>query len=101
MIRAVVDVNVIFSATIIARGMPYELLREWQHHPYTLVSPLGMISELDENLRDPKQAGRYQLTDQDVQAIVSLLRSHAELVSVPTQERVVITGDPEDDYVLA
>jgi putative PIN family toxin of toxin-antitoxin system len=101
MIRAVVDVNVLFSATILARGTPYQILLAWQADRYAQICSLGMLRELEENLRDPKQAGRYQLTEQDIQAILALVRSQAELILVPEHERLLVTGDPEDDDVLA
>jgi putative PIN family toxin of toxin-antitoxin system len=101
MIQAVVDVNVLFSATILARGTPYQLVLAWQAQRYALISSPGMLSVLEEKLRDPRQVGRYDLTEQDIQATMALLRAHARLVSVREHERLPVTGDPEDDEVLA
>ena len=41
MIRAVVDVNVIVSALIIPRGIPYSIWSAWRSQQFTLISSEG------------------------------------------------------------
>jgi putative PIN family toxin of toxin-antitoxin system len=59
-----------------------------------------MIAELEDKLHSPKLA-RYQLTEADIQSVLTLIRSQADLVDVLPQDVRAVTGDPEDDPVLA
>jgi putative PIN family toxin of toxin-antitoxin system len=101
MIRAVVDINVIVSAAIIARGNPFQVWSAWRAERFTLVSSEGILAELREKLESPRIAQRYGLSTREVAAILSLLRTQAALVPVPAREQLVVTADPEDDLVLA
>ena len=100
MIRAVIDLNVLISAFILARGLPYQVLTAWKESFYTLLSSEGMIVGLEGKLRAPRLAHSYQLSSHDIAAFTTLLRAEAELVSVPASELRSVTGDPEDDLVL-
>jgi putative PIN family toxin of toxin-antitoxin system len=101
MIRAVIDANVLFSATIIARGIPYDIFGAWQNQQFSLISSERILVELQDNLRDPKQAAKYNLTEEDIQATITLVRTQSEFIAVPASEIRNITGDDEDDTVLA
>jgi uncharacterized protein len=98
--RVVIDLNIYLSATILPRGAPFGVLTAWRVGELTAVASAGMISELEEKLRSPKLA-RYQLTETDIQAILTLINTTADLVIVRPDEVRPITGDPEDDLVLA
>jgi putative PIN family toxin of toxin-antitoxin system len=100
MSRSVIDLNIYVSATIVPRGAPFRALTAWRAGEFTAVASAGMVSELEEKLRSPKLA-RYQLTETDIQAILTLINTAADLVTVPPDEVVAVTGDPEDDLVLA
>lgn len=101
MIRALVDINVIISAVIIARGFPFAIWSAWQAGHFTLLTAEGVLVELQEKLQLPKISQRYGIDTREATAILALLRSQAELVLVPTAERVIVTQDPEDDLILA
>ena len=49
----------------------------------------------------PRIANKYVVTEEGIGTFQTLLRAEAELVFVPPAEVVPVTGDPEDDYVLA
>jgi putative PIN family toxin of toxin-antitoxin system len=100
MSRAVIDINIYVSATILPRGTPFSILTAWRVGEFVAVASAGMVSELEEKLRSPKLA-RYQLTETDIQAILTLINTRADLVTVPPDTVVAVTGDPEDDLVLA
>jgi putative PIN family toxin of toxin-antitoxin system len=100
MSRVVIDLNIFVSATIVPRGAPFAVLTAWQAGQLTAVASAGMLSELAEKLRSPKLA-RYQLTTTDIQALLSLINAQADLVTVSPDEVHAVTGDPEDDLVLA
>src|SRR5215210_2720903 len=98
--RVVIDLNIYVSATILPRGGPFTILGAWQAGQFTVVASAGMVSELEDKLHSPNLA-RYQLTETDIHAVLTLINTHADLVSIPPREVLVVTSDPEDDLVLA
>lgn len=101
MVRVVVDVNVLVSALLTPKGSPRRVLFALEHQRFSLVTSEGMIARVEEKLRNPKIGGAYGVTDEDIRSVRSLLRTQAEVVVVPTAAVVAMTGDPEDDDVLA
>ena len=101
MIRAVIDLNVIISGVIVPRGFAYHVWSAWLAHRFTLVISDGMILELVGKLAEPRIAQRYGVTPQEIHYVSSLLRGHSSLVAVPEDAVEPVTGDPEDDLVLA
>ena len=102
MIRAVVDVNVLISAIIGPLGHSRQVSLAWEAGRFSPISSAGIISKLEEKLSLPRITRRYTIdTPTTVRWMQLLLSSQAELILVPLQERLSITGDPEDDYVLA
>jgi uncharacterized protein len=101
MIRAVIDLNVIISGLIVPRGMAYHAWAAWLAGQFTLVISEGMILELAGKLAEPRIARRYGVTPQEIHYVSSLLRGHGSLVAVPDEAVRPVTGDPEDDLVLA
>jgi putative PIN family toxin of toxin-antitoxin system len=99
MITAVLDVNVIVSSVMSPLGAPRRVLRAWEDGEIEALTSDGIIGEVAEKLLDPRIGGRFQITLADVQAVVLLLRTQARRVSPPSV--AVVTGDPEDDHVLA
>jgi putative PIN family toxin of toxin-antitoxin system len=100
MIRAVIDINVLISAIISHKGLPYQIWTDWRNELITLIISEGMIIELAGKLILPRFA-KYKLTDEDIASALLLLRTQSSLVVVPTEQIDVVTGDPEDDLVLA
>jgi putative PIN family toxin of toxin-antitoxin system len=100
MLRAVLDVNVLVSAAIMRRGIPHALLVAWQAGRFTMVTSEHIITQLTIKLRSDKLR-RYGLSTADIRAVTNLLRKDAIVVTVPAAEVRPVTGDPEDDVVLA
>ena len=101
MIRAVLDVNVIISAVLSAQGAPRRILEAWQAGAFVVVVSQGIISEVTAKLLSPRIGGAYGVTSDDILYISALLQSQGELVQVPQGDVPMVTGDLEDDYVLA
>lgn len=99
MASAVLDVNVIVSSVMSPRGAPRQVLMAWQAGEIEVLTSDGIIGEVADKLLDPRIGGRFSVTIADVQAVVLLLRTQALVVTPPST--AVVTGDPEDDYVLA
>lgn len=61
----------------------------------------GIIAEVKEKLGSPRIARKYALTKEDISAVIALLHTQTDFVVVPKKALIQVTGDPEDDYVLA
>ncbi|MCL4552143.1 MAG: putative toxin-antitoxin system toxin component, PIN family [Candidatus Marsarchaeota archaeon] len=99
--RAVLDVNVIVSAIIAPQGTPRQVLAAWEHQLFSSITSDGIIAEVQEKLRDREIGGSYGVTAEDIRWVSALLRTQAEIAAVAFHEVIQVTGDPEDDYVLA
>jgi putative PIN family toxin of toxin-antitoxin system len=102
MIRAVIDLNVIISAIISPLGNPHRIWSAWlSAERFTLIISEGMILELSGKLATPRIARRYGISAEDIHFTTTLLRTVGSLVAVPEETVEPVTGDPEDDLVLA
>lgn len=99
--RIVADVNVLVSATIAPLGIPRAIITAWRDGFLDIVLSDGIIAEVEEKLHYSRIAIKYKLTEEKIQTAITLFRTQTELVSVSPQAIVTVTGDPEDDYVLA
>jgi len=97
----VLDVNVLVSSVIAPLGFPRQIFSAWRTGRYPLITSAGIIAELEEKLALPRIARRYRATPELALDTITLLRNHATLVPVPAPEQRRVTGDPEDDLVLA
>ena len=98
MLRAVLDVNVLVSATIMRPGVPGAIMRHWRAGAFELVVSPKLVAELDRVLSEPRIARRVDA------GFVAVLRAEimrdARIVEDPPAERVV-PRDPDDDYLVA
>jgi putative PIN family toxin of toxin-antitoxin system len=101
MIHAVVDVNVLVSALVGPLGFSRRTIAAWEHGRLDLITAEGIITELDGKLQLPRIHKRLPHPEANRQWIIQLLRTQARMIRVPLHECWPITGDPEDDYVLA
>lgn len=101
MIKAVLDINVIISSMVSAMGFPFQLWSAWENGKFELVFSEGMVIELAGKLTLPRLASRYGITDNDISFVVNLLRAESNLISISAREIHEVTGDPEDNLVLA
>ena len=99
--RITADVNILISSTVAPLGIPKEIITSWRNGNLELVISTGIIAEVKEKLHYPRIQKRYKLTEQEIQTAIATLKTGAELVTVSFKEIISVTGDPEDDYVLA
>jgi putative PIN family toxin of toxin-antitoxin system len=95
------DVNVLISSTIAPLGIPRAIISAWRQAHLDLATANGIIAEVEEKLRSPRIRTKYRLSDEQIQTAIDVLRTLAEVVPVPAHSIDPVTGDPEDDYVLA
>jgi len=98
---AVFDVNVIVSAAIAPLGASRKIFDRFRDGYVRVAISSGMIGEVGAKLLAPRISGRYHVTPADADAFVQLLWIQADVVDVPATLIRHVTGDPEDDYVLA
>ena len=98
MISAVLAVNVVVAAE---RGATRQVLTTWDAQRFRLFISEGIAAEIGKKLRNPHIGGRYGVIAQDVDRVRAMLLAQATLSAVTPQDIAPMTGDLEDDYVLA
>jgi uncharacterized protein len=98
-VRAVVDVNVLISAALSARGPSAEILRGSRDGAFELVVSELLIAELSRALAYPKV--RKRIPTEKADAFISWVRAHGTLAEDPSDPAPVRSPDPNDDYLLA
>src|SRR5581483_2791778 len=90
------------SAIIGPLGHSRQVALAWESALFSAVTSAGIIANLEEKLSLERITKRYTAgTPATIRWMQILLSAQAELVLVPVHERQQVTGDPEDDYVLA
>jgi hypothetical protein len=98
-VRAVVDVNVLISGTLSARGPSAEILRSCRDGAFEMVVSELLIAELTRALAYPKL--RKRIPAEKAVAFISWVRDHGTLVEDPPDPAQLRSPDPDDDYLLA
>jgi putative PIN family toxin of toxin-antitoxin system len=97
-IRAVVDTNILIRALIKPGGTVGPVLTHLRNGGYVLLYADPLLHELVATLALPRIRTKYQLDDDDVEAIVALILLRGEPVT-PTR-RIKACRDPKDDVLL-
>jgi putative PIN family toxin of toxin-antitoxin system len=97
-VRAVVDVNVLVSGVLSAKGSPAEILRASRDGQFELVVSELLLGELKRTLAYPKLRKRIS---PEKAAFTSWVRDHGTVAEDPASPPPVGSRDPDDDYLLA
>lgn len=97
--RAVLDTNVLVSASISPSGAPAALVRRWLAGEFELVISPALLGELRRVLAYPKLASMISGDEGD--AIIDALRLHAIEIADPEGPPPVRATDSDDDYLIA
>lgn len=97
--RAVVDVNVLISATLSARGPSAKILRSSRDGAFDPVVSELLIAELTRALAYPKL--RKRIPSEKAAAFVGWVRDHGVVAQDQPDTPPVRSPDPDDDYLLA
>lgn len=100
LLRVVLDTNVYISGTILARGVPFEILEAWRNHQYILITSEAVIAEIERVLRYPRIRDRYHITETDIARLTTSLRADA-LIVPDSNIADEVCSDPDDDKFLA
>jgi hypothetical protein len=98
-LRAVLDPNVIISATLSPGGSPARAFRLWLEGGYELVCSPHLLDELSRALAYPKLT-RFISSD-EADELIGLLGRGALMDDDPTAPPGVSSPDPNDDYLIA
>jgi uncharacterized protein len=98
-VRAVVDVNVLISGVLSAKGASAEILRASRDGRLELVVSELLLAELARALSYPKL--RKRIPPDKAAAFVNWVRDHGTLAEDPASPPAVGSRDPDDDYLLA
>lgn len=101
MIRAVIDVNIYVSGAIAPLGASREILKRFATGHFVPIASNHIVAELNAKLVRKDIVRRFRLTDTDRSWIVGIVAAYAERVLLGADDIVDVTGDPEDDAVLA
>ncbi len=96
--RVVVDTNILVRAVIMPHGTVGPVLLRLRQGDYTPLYAQSILEELVDVLHRPRIQHKYQLTEEDIQAVVSLILLRGEAVS--PEERITACRDPRDDKFL-
>ena len=97
--RAVVDVNVLISGVLSAKGSWAEILRASRDGQFELIVSKLLLAELKRTLAYPKL--RKRMPPEKAAAFANWVRDHASLAEDPASPPPVRSRDPGDDYLLA
>jgi putative PIN family toxin of toxin-antitoxin system len=98
-VRAVVDVNVLVSAVLSAKGSSAEILRASRDCQFELVTSEMLLGELTRTLAYPRI--RKRIPQEKAAAFIDWIRDHGRLADDPVGAPPVGSRDPDDDYLLA
>lgn len=97
--RAVLDTNVVISATLIRGGIEDRILRAWQRGVFELVLSPQILDELGRALSYEKLRKFQWMTEREIITLLQTLAQESVLVS--GRVTVKASRDPEDDKFLA
>jgi putative PIN family toxin of toxin-antitoxin system len=98
-VRAVVDVNVLISGVLTAKGSPAEILRASRDGKFELVVSELLLAELKRTLAYPKL--RKRIAPEKAAAFTNWVHDHGTVAEDPANPPPVTSRDPDDDYLLA
>ena len=97
--RAVVDVNVLISGVLSAKGSSAEILRASRGGLFELVISEKLLTELKRTLGYPKL--RKRIPAEKAAAFADWVQDHGTVAEDPADPPPVSSRDPDDDYLLA
>ncbi len=101
MTPAVLDINVLLSALIGSLGPSRRVVRAWQADRFTHVTSDPIIARFEAKLTAPELVRRFPFLPAAGRDLVPALRTKTTLVPLEAEAIIPVTGDPEDDTVLA
>ncbi len=102
MLRVVLDTNIFVSSLLVKEGLPAQVLDAWRERKFLLATSPSLVSEIQSTLNYPRIRRKYNITNNDVNQLITLLAEDA--LVVPGDIEAVsgsVPDDPADEAVLA
>ena len=93
--RVVLDTNIYVSALVSSSGVPAQIIELFQHGIIEVLTSEATIRELSRVLLYPKLKDRYGYSDQDIAAVINILRTDA--IMIEPRETLNVVEDDETD----
>jgi hypothetical protein len=101
MLRVVLDTNIFVSSLLVKVGLPAQAIDAWRARRYVLVISQAIMAEIHATLNYGHIRRKYNVTDEDVKQLLTLLREDTLLVAGAADVAGAIPADPSDEKVLA
>jgi uncharacterized protein len=88
--RVIIDANVLVSALLYERSLPYQLVSQWRQGRFTLLTSAEQLDELHRVTRYPKI--RARVTPALAGRLINDLKSVADVIT--NLPDVTVRGDP-------
>ena len=97
--RAVVDVNVIISASLNRNGTPAKVIQAWLQGIFEIVVSLKLLEELERALKYKKLQKYIKMSE--IAELIEFFRLEGSLVEDPQESLPISSKDPDDDYIIS
>jgi len=99
LVRAVLDVNVLVSGVLSAKGASAEILRASRDGELDFIVSEMLLTELTRTLAYPKL--RKRIPQEKAASFANWVRDHGTFAEDPANRPPVSSRDPDDNYLLA
>ena len=101
MLRVFFDTNLFVSSLLVKNGLPAQALDAWRPRRFLLVTSPLIMAEVEATLKYPRIRRKYNITDEDVNSLLELMRTDALVVPGGADVAGSVPDDPDDEIVLA
>lgn len=101
MLRVVIDTNIIVSGVLSHTAAPAQVLNAWRDRLFLMITSPAIVAEVKAVLQYAHIRKKYNLTDEEIDQVVSLLEHAALLVPGMADVAGSIPADPKDEILLA
>jgi len=100
-LRVFFDTNLFVSSLLVKNGLPAQALDAWRSRRFLLVTSPSIMAEVEATLKYPRIRRKYNITDEDVNSLLELMRTDALVVPGGADVAGSVPDDPDDEIVLA
>ncbi len=101
MLKAVLDANIIVSATIATKGNPARILDFWREDKFELIITPAILEEMWQVILRPVIQKHRRITEDEAVELLFEIQQDATTIS-PILDLKIIKQDPTDDkYIIA
>lgn len=101
MLRVTLDTNLIVSSLLVKSGLPAQAIDAWRGREFLLLISPAIIEEITQTLRYDLIRRKYQITEEDVDHLLDLIKKEALVVPGDADVAGSVPDDPDDERVLA